>query len=171
MPHLFLFLAAGETLTVVIPDLKNQNAVDPFQPGVDKNTLEEIKYFLEKHSSNWAKHSVINPVYEPVMISVNVKMKPGNEFNYYAKELDKILKDYLSPWVNNASAGIQFGGKITESQIVKLMEDLEYIDFITGLRLFHKTDSTGFQLKKHAIEASGPASVLVSHTMHDIKQS
>ena len=165
------FSAAGETLTVVIPDLKNQNAINPFQPGVDKNTLEEIKEFLNDHSTAWATHSVANPFYEPVMISVNVKMKAGNEFTYYAKELDKVLKDYLSPWVNNTSAGIHFGGKITESQIVKLVEDLEYVDFITGLKLFHKTGSAGFQLKKHVIEASGPASVLVSHTMHDIKQS
>ena len=166
------FAEAGHTLVVVIPDLTNQNAINPFQPGLDKNTLDEIQEFLNMHSTDWATHHVQNPVYEPVHISVSVKLKTGYEFNYYSKELEITLKNYLSPWVNSAVTEIHFGGKITESQIVKLVEDQEYVDYITDLKLFRVIrDDNQYKLIKHFIETSGPASILVSHTRHEIKQS
>ncbi len=166
------FAQAGHTLIVVIPNLTNQNAVNPFQPRLDKNTLDEILIFLNKHSTDWATHHIVNPGYEPIQIRLEVKMKVGYEFNYYSTALDRVLKNYLSPWLDGSAADIHFGGKITESQIVKLVEDLEYVDYITGLQLFQSMDSgESFQLTKHYAEASGPASILVSHTIHDIKQS
>lgn len=166
------FEAAGNTLIVVIPDLKNQNAINPFQPRVNKNTLDEIKTWLDAHSTSWAEHHIVNPVYEPVKISVAVKLKRGFEFNYYQNEVDKVLKSFLSPWINNGDSGVKFGGKITESHIVKLIEDLEYVDYITGLQLYQSFDSgVSFSLCKHFAITSGPASILVSHTQHEVKQS
>lgn len=166
------FAEAGHTLIVVIPELTNQNSVNPFQPRLDKNTLDEILTFLNKHSTGWATHHVKNPDYVPIQIRLEVKMKIGYEFNYYSTELDRVLKNYLSPWLNGSAADIHFGGKITESQIVKFVEDQEYVDYITGLQLFQSADGgESFQLTKHYAEASGPASILVSHTVHDIKQS
>ncbi|TMI64911.1 MAG: hypothetical protein E6H07_03055 [Bacteroidetes bacterium] len=164
------FADAGHTLTVVIPDLTNQNAVNPFQPRVDKNTLDNMTSFLKSHSTAWAEHHVINPAYEPVKITVEVKMKTGYEFNYYSKELDQVLKNYLSPWISGSATQIHFGGKVTESQIVKLVEDLDYVDYITSLQVWQSTDGgKTFTLCKNYAEATGPASVLVSHTQHEIK--
>lgn len=166
------FADAGHTLVVVIPDLTNQNAVNPFQPRLDKNTLDQVSQFLQKHSTAWAEHHVINPVYEPVKISVSVQLKPGYEFNYYQNEINKVLQGFLSPWIDGSAADIRFGGKITESHIVKLLEDLEYIDYLTGLELFHSIDGgTTFKPGKQFIETSSPASILVSHTLHEINQS
>jgi hypothetical protein len=164
------FADAGHTLTVVIPDLTNQNAVNPFQPRVDKNTLDNMTSFLKSHSTGWAEHHVVNPAYEPVKITIEVKMKTGYEFNYYSKELDQALKNYLSPWITGSASQIHFGGKITESQIIKLVEDQEYVDYITSLQLWQSTDGGKiFTLSKNYAEATGPASVLVSHTQHEIK--
>ena len=166
------FTDAGHILIVVIPDLTNQNAVNPFQPRADKNTLDEILQFLKKHAAEWAEHHIINPFYEPVKITVSVKLKAGYEFNYYQEEINKVLQNFLSPWINGSAGDIHFGGKITESHIVKLLEDLEYVDYITGLQLFHSTNGgQSFKLCKQFIETSGPASILVSHTQHEVIQS
>ena len=166
------FTDAGHTLLVVIPDLTNQNAVNPFQPKVDKNTLDEILQFLQKHSTAWVEHHVINPFYEPVKISVTVKLKKGKEFNYYQHEINKALQEFLSPWINGKINAIHFGGRITESHIVKLLEDLDYVDYITALQLFRSKDGgRTFSSGKQFIEATGPASILVSHTQHEINQA
>lgn len=163
---------AGHVLVVGIPDLTNQNAINPFQPRLDKNTLENIKKFLNSHSSAWAIHHVVNPVYEPVKVSVTIRLKTGFEFNYYSKELDTVLKNYLSPWVRNSTAEIHFGGKVTESQIVKLLEDLEYVDYITQLNLFQSMDGgISFKMVKHFAEATSQSAIIVSHTSHEINQS
>lgn len=166
------FTDAGHTLVVVIPDLTNQNAVNPFQPRLDKNTLDLVGEFLNQHSTAWAEHHVINPVYEPVKISVSVQLKTGYEFNYYQNEINKVLQSFLSPWINGSTADIRFGGKITESHIVKLLEDLEYIDYLTGLELLHSTDGgVTFRSSKQFIETTSPASILVSHTQHEVIQA
>jgi hypothetical protein len=166
------FAEAGHTLVVGIPDLTNQNAVNPFQPRLDKNTLENMTEFLNKHSSAWASYHVMNPSYEPVKIRMTIRLKTGYEFNYYSAELDTTLKNYLSPWIKNTGAAIHFGGKITESQIIKLTEDLEYVDYITSLKLFQSTDGgISFKQVKHFAEASSPVAILVSHTSHEIIQS
>ena len=166
------FADAGHTLLIVIPDLTNQNAVNPFQPRLDKNTMDEVLQLLQKHSTSWVEHHVMNPFYEPVKISVTVKLKRGYEFNYYQHEINKTLQYFLSPWVSGKIKEIHFGGKITESHIVKLLEDVNYVDYITGLKLFHSKDGGKiFTAGKQFIEATSAASILVSHPQHEIKQA
>lgn len=163
------FYSPGNTLIVVIPDLTNRNAVDPFKPKADKNTLDNIHTFLLGHSSAWATHQIISPLYEPVKVSVNLKLKKGYEFNYYQKVIDQKLKEFLSPWVYNSASEINFGGKITKSMIIKFLEDLDFIDYLTSFNLI-KVSSIGKVFKHNAdfVEASSPASILVSHTQHTI---
>ena len=159
----------GNVLIVVVPDLTNQNAVNIFQPKVDKNTLDEIYTFLQKHTSSWVEAHVSNPYYERVKISVRIKLKKGFEFNFYEKIIDRQLQEFLSPWIKNAGSDIYFGGKITTSMIIKFLENLEFVDFITDLYLFHSTDNgNSFMRTVNVLEASGPASILVSHDRHEI---
>ena len=162
------FYAPGHILVVVVPDLSNQNAVNPFQPQVDKNTLEEVTADLQSLSSDWVTHHVTNPLYEPVKISVHIKLMKGFEFNYYQKLLDQKLQEFLSPWISNNGGDPHFGGKVTKSMIVKFLEDQEFVDFITDLDLFQLSyGSPGF-VKVEVAEASNPASILVSHDHHEI---
>lgn len=163
------FYVPGHVLIIVVPDLTNQNSVDPLKPKADKNTLENIKSFLNQHSASWVTHHVSNPYYEPVKISVGIKLRTGYEFNFYQKIIGQKLQEYLSPWISNASSGIHFGGKITQSMIVKFLEEMEFVDFITDLKLFHSINDGKTFEKKELVEASNPAAVLVSHTQHDIQ--
>ena len=167
------FYKPGHVLIVVVPDLTNQNAVDPLKPKADKNTLDTIYTFLTRHSANWVTHHISNPYYEPVQISVRIKLRTGYEFNYYQRIINKQLQEYLSPWITNPdSNNIHFGGKITQSMIVQFLEAMDFVDFISDLKLFHAVNgSQNFnQIKelKQVVEASNPAAVLVSHTYHDI---
>ena len=162
------FYAPGHVLVVVVPDLTNQNAINPFQPQVDKNTLDNITVFLQNHSSSWVTHHVTNPFYEPVKISVKIKLRKGFEFNYYQKIIDLKLQEFLSPWISGDNADVHFGGKITKSMIVKFLENLEFVDFISDLFLFQSVDGImGFNNTEVA-EASNPASILVSNDHHEI---
>ena len=163
------FYAPGHDLVVIVPDLTNKNTADPFQPKVDKNTLDEITTFLNTHSSNWVEHHVTNPFYEPVKISVKIKLKKGFEFNYYEKIVEKKLQEFLSPWITNTSSDIHFGGKVTKSMIVKFLEDMEFVDFLTDLSLFHSVNGgKSFGSNAEVAEASNPAAILVSSDRHEI---
>jgi len=163
------FYHPGNVLVVVVPDLTNRNAMNPLQPKVDKNTLDGIYTLLQNHCSSWVTTQVSNPYYEPVKISVRIKLKRGYEFNFYEKIVDRKLQEFLSPWIKNAGGGIYFGGKITASMIVKFMEELEFVDFIADLSLSHSTDNGNtFVTSVNLVEASSPASILVSSDHHEI---
>lgn len=163
------FCQPGHLLLVVVPNLSNQNAVDPLKPRTDKTTLEDINTFVKAHSSPLITFHVSNPFYEPVQVSVRIKLKKGFEFNYYQKELDRELQQYLSPWLKNDAQNVNFGRKVTQSMLVQFLEDMEFIDFVSELWLSHSFDGGhSFVPNKTVVEASSPASVLVSHTHHTI---
>ena len=136
----------------------------------DKNTLDQIYTFLTRHSSAWAQFQVINPLYEPVKVSVKVKLKKGYEFNYYEKIIDQKLQGFLSPWIiSDGGNDLHFGGKVTKSMIIKFLEDLEYIDYLTDFSLYkYSPDKQAFGRNVEVAEASNPASILVSAMHHDI---
>ncbi|WP_295721210.1 baseplate J/gp47 family protein [Mucilaginibacter sp.] len=164
------FYAPGNILMIVVPDLTNRNAVDPFKPKVDKNTLDQINTFLTQHSSAWAQFQVMNPLYEAVKVSVKVKLKRGYEFNYYEKIIDQKLQGFLSPWIiSDGGNDLHFGGKVTKSMIIKFLEDLEYIDYLTDFSLYkYSPNRQIFGRNVEVAEASSPASILVSAMHHDI---
>ena len=162
------FYAPGHVLVVVVPDLTNQNAINPLQPQVDKNTLDGVATFLQSHSSDWVIQHVSNPFYEPVKISVKIKLMRSFEFNYYQKVIDRKLQEFLSPWISNPGTDVHFGGKITKSMIVKFLEDLEFVDFITDLNLFQFSYGGFGFVNVEVAEASNPASILVSSDHHEI---
>ena len=161
------FYSPGSTLIVVVPDLTNQNATDPFEPKVDKNTLDQIKVLLTEHASPWVNFDVVNPTYEAVKITVALKLKGGYEFNYYEKIINLKLQKFLSPWMNQANSEIYFGGKITKSMVIKFLEDLDYVDYLIELSLFQLSgDSITAGRDTEIAEASNPASILVSYPRH-----
>ena len=163
------FYAPGNTLVVVVPDLTNQNATDRFKPKVDKNTLDQINNFLSKHASPWANFAVVNPTYEPVKIAVALKLKNGYEFNFYQTVINLKLQDFLSPWMNSTKSDIYFGGKITKSMVIKFLEDLEYVDYLIDLSLSKfSIQLNSFGRNLEVVEASNPASILVSYPTHTV---
>lgn len=163
------FHQPGHCLILVVPDLTNQNATDRFQPKVDKFTIENITNFIAERSSPWLTHHVANPFYEPVQVSARVKLRKGFEFQYYRGIVNERLQLYLSPWLDGRKSTITFQGKVSQAAIVKLLEDLEFVDFVSEVWLSHySVGRSGPTSHKTVVEASSPASVLVSHREHII---
>ena len=146
--------------------------MNPFQPKVNKDTQDKVSDFLKKHSSNWCTHHVTNPQYEPIKVSVIIRLKRGYEFKYYQNEINKKLQEFLSPWIFRVNKEVKFGGKVTKSMIVQLLENLEYVDYLSGLKIFQSYDGgNNFSSDLDLVMASNPASILVSHTNHEISNN
>ena len=157
--------AAGHVTVISIPDLKLKNAINPLRPYTSCSKLKEIKDFLLTLSNSNMTIHVENPMFEEVRIETEValiKSASGND-SYYINLLKEDLVEYLTPWANNVSADIFFGGKITKSSIIDFIEDRSYIDVVLYLKMFLiKTDGTPESEGAEEIVASSAASILVS---------
>jgi hypothetical protein len=73
------------------------------------------------------------------------------------------LVKFLTPWAYDLKTDINFGGKITKSDLINFIEERNYIDFILDLKLFFRTSqSTGEIPVAEEITASTARSILVS---------
>jgi hypothetical protein len=174
-------IAPGCVMVVVIPDLRNKNAVNMLEPRVDVGTMEDIRSFLTERNTMFVKGNetdisdlsgeklkVVNPIYERVKVYVKVKIKKDDDA-YYQKVLNKDLKNFLAPWAFDESAEIGFGSTLHRSAILNFIENREYIDFLTDLKLEHfivdpslesENVSLGF---KDEIQTTSAWSILTSY--------
>jgi hypothetical protein len=162
------WLAAGHTMLVVVPDLRQRNAVDPLQPRVDLDTLERIHAFLAARSGMQTQISVRNPSYRPVTLDFKVRLRPGYGFNFYRGEIDAALRRALAPWAfDGAAASLGFGGRVVRSVLLNVVESLPWVDFVTDFRMTVEGDATD-----HAeIVADAPDAILVSAASHRIQEA
>ncbi|MCP4254198.1 MAG: hypothetical protein GY775_12475 [Candidatus Scalindua sp.] len=174
-------IAPGCVMVVVIPDLRNKNAVNMLEPKVDVGTIEDIRSFLAERNTLFVKGSdtdisdlaseklkVVNPIYERVKVSVKVKIKKDDDA-YYQKVLNNDLKNFLAPWAFDEGAEIGFGSTLHKSAILNFIENREYIDFLTDLKLEHfiegpSQDSGNVSLgSKDEIQTTSAWSILTSY--------
>lgn len=161
------FYEAGHVLTVVVPNLTNQYAVDPLRPRVDKYSIEGIQTFLQQHAGSWVTHHVENPVYQPVQIAATLAFRQGFAPGYYKGAIDKALQGFLSPWLGGGD--IHFGGKVTKSMIVQFLEAQPAVDYIADLKLFQSLNGgDSFGADRDVVAPTHPAAILVSHSQHQI---
>ena len=127
----------GAVTIIVIPDIRNKNAVNPLQPKARKNTLLEIKKYLQKHTSPFVKLEIQNPIYEEILADFRVGFHNSYDRGYYAQLLNEDIKRFLSPWAYEDGVDIGINRSIHKSVILKFIEDLEYVDYVTQFRLYH----------------------------------
>ncbi|MDD5435762.1 MAG: baseplate J/gp47 family protein, partial [Nitrospira sp.] len=111
------YLAPGNVLIVVVPDLRNKNYSNPLQPKVDSDTISRITAYVEKHAGMQVKVKVKNPFYQKVQLDFKVRFYDKYEFNYYSEQLRQALIQFLSPWAFEAGRDISFGGKVYKSVV------------------------------------------------------
>jgi hypothetical protein len=63
------YLAPGNVVLVVIPDIINKNVFDIYKPRVSKAKLNEVKNLIQKLTSQFVNLNVINPEYEEVKVT------------------------------------------------------------------------------------------------------
>lgn len=112
---------------------------------------------------------VCNPVFEEIQIDFMFKLRPGHDdFSWYQQQLRLEIARYLAPWAtmgagdDRASApGIQFGGRIPKSSLIRFVEDRPYVDHITSVVMRQRVGGTLGGDIEEAV-ASTPRSVLTS---------
>ncbi len=164
------WLAPGNVLLVVVPDLRNQNAVDPLQPRVDADTLSRIAGHLQRRAGMQVGIQVKNPRYQGIRLDFKVRFLPGYEFNFYRRQVEQELIRFLSPWAFDAARPIAFGGKVYKSVMLDFVEEMEAVDFVTDFRMY--ADS-GARLPRDAeeVQAGTPDAILVSAPAHTITEA
>ncbi|MCY1718976.1 baseplate J/gp47 family protein [Prolixibacteraceae bacterium Z1-6] len=163
------YLAPGSVVVVVIPDIVNKNVFDIYQPRVSKATLNKIQNFLGEHNSKLVQTIVINPEYEELRVDLKVKFHKGYDQVYYKTVLNDDLTRLLSPWAFDRTVPIQFGLSLHKSVVINYAEQLDYVDFITDVRLFQKNAGSDVETEVTSAVPSSPEAILVSSKEHSIK--
>ena len=136
-----LEVAPGFVVVAVIPDLTKLKAGDGLEPKAPVSMLEEIKAYLKKRMSPFARLRVMNPRYEKIKVDTTVRIKPGRDETFYLNQLKQDLTHFLAPWHLGYSDKLSFGQSVTYSEVIGFMENLDYIDFIDDLKLFDPLSS------------------------------
>ena len=158
----------GHVTIVVVPDLRNLNAVDPLQPRADADTLARIRQHLEPRAPMGIVIHPSNPRYERVRVDFKVRFRPGVEFNFHARELNAALVDHLSPWVRDPGRAIAFGGTVYKSALIDFVEEVEYVDYVTDFRMVHLLGGAADGDDVSLARAATPDAILVSDPAHRV---
>lgn len=164
------WLAPGNVMIVVVPDLRNRNAVDPLQPRVDADTLGRIADHVQSRAGMQVRVQVKNPLYQSIRLDLKVRFLPGYEFNFYRDQVNQELVRFLSPWAFDATRPISFGGKIYRSVLLDFVEKLAPVDFVTDFRMYSGTGADGRPRDVEEIQAETPDAILVSAPAHGIAE-
>ncbi len=157
------FLAPGNVLIVVIPDIVNKNVFDIYQPRVSKATLNAVQNHVSRLNSLHVKAKVINPDYEEVTVSLKVKFNQGFDDNFYLRVLNEDITRFLSPWAFENTADIQFGVTLHRSIIINYIEKLNYVDYVEDVKLIK-----GGEISLTSVTPSSPKAILVSAKQHQL---
>jgi hypothetical protein len=180
----------GQVTVVLVPQLRNRNAVNILQPRVSVALLEEVRRYLQPLCTQFVGGvdnalQVVNPLYEPILLSFSVGFHAGYDSGYYTGVLQETLRRRLSPWAYEEGEDIKFNGKVYKSQLLAFVEEQEYVDYVTDFRMIHFRTEPG--VGEMSIEsdlyvyfnsperdtdvaiASTAASILVSADRHSIQ--
>ena len=164
--------AAGHFMLVVVPDLRQLNAVDPLRPRVDLDTLARIREHLLARVGPQTQIHVRNPGYRAVQVDFKVQLRAGNGlgFNLLKPQIDLALRQALSPWAYDtqadASTALGFGGRVLRSALLDFVEEQTDVDFVTDFRL----SLEGRNDDVPEIVPDAPDVILVSAASHRIEE-
>jgi hypothetical protein len=166
----YCWLAPGNVVLVVVPNLANKNAVDPLAPKVSGNTISRITEFVGNHCGMQVKVKVKNPAYQKLQLDLKVKFHDGFEYNFYSEKLKEQIRQYLSPWAYSTGKDITFGGKIYKSVLLDFVEEVDYVDFIEDFYLYSISELTGKSNDLDEVQPETPDTILVSDQTHVIRE-
>lgn len=157
----------GHVAIIVVPDLRNRNAINPLEPKVSKDTLVSIQDYLQAHTGLFVTVHAENPHYEKVVLDFKVRFKTLGDTGYYKKLLNEEIKQFLSPWAFSGSQDIAFGGSARKSVLLNFIDGRDYVDFVTECNMYHIVGNTK-SVNVNEIIVSDPRAILVSGNSHTI---
>ncbi|WP_053002200.1 baseplate J/gp47 family protein [Kordia jejudonensis] len=131
------FKTPGEVLLVAVPNIKDQNVYDIYKPKLSQTKLNAIETYINKLNTLHVNAKVISPVYEEVRIGLKARFYEGLDANFYAKQLQQDIAQYLSPWAFDKDQMISFGNAMYASEVIFYIENLNYVDYIKDFKMLH----------------------------------
>ena len=164
--------APGEVLIVLLPYITNVSYSNLLQPRLNQSTLQSVADLVRTKTSPFVNLEVINPVYECLQVTCEVKLGSAyGDITYYSAQLITDLQGFIAPWSIDEDAKPSFEGKIYKSQIIDFIEERDYVDYITAFDVVkYLSDGTMVSCDE---EISGTAEdvILTSYSTHSITAS
>lgn len=157
------YMAPGHVTLMVVPNIRNKNAFDIYQPRMSRASLGRIRNYVNELNTMHVKAQVINPNYKEAKIQAKVKFFEKYDETFYMKQLDEDIKKYISPWAFNDSMDIDFNVELNVNQLIAYLEQLYYVDYIDEI-----TIRVNDVLQKKSLIEVDPKSILVSAKQHQI---
>lgn len=157
------YMAPGHVTLMVVPNIKNKNAFDVYQPRVSRASLNKIQNYVNDLNTMHVKAQVINPNYKEAKVQATVKIFEKYDEVFYMKQLDEDIKKYISPWAFTDSKDIDFNVQLNINHLINYLEQLYYVDYIDEIKIL----VNNVVQKKSLIEVD-PKSILVSAKQHQI---
>lgn len=158
------WLAPGHVMIVVVPDLRNKNAMDPLEPKVHADTIDRIKKFAQARAAVGVNVHVKNPTFQKIQVDFKVKFHDGFEFKFHSEQLIERLKQFLSPWSFDSGRDISFGGTIYKSVLLDFVEEIESVDYVTDFKMYSQVE--GAKVEVNEARPAVPDAILVSENTH-----
>lgn len=165
--HCCAYQSPGSVTLIVVPDLRNANAINPLEPKVSKDVLVRAADYLRQHCSFFTTVQVENPQYEKVLLECKVRFTTQGANGHYKKLLNQELVQFLSPWAFDSKLEITFGGAVRKSVILNFIDERPYVDFVTDCHMFHVVNGQR-SADVSEIIVSDPRAILVSGEQHTI---
>jgi len=127
--------APGYVILAVIPDLYKLKAGNSFEPKVPVSIIEDIETYIRKRTSPFVRFRAMNPRYEMVNFCLRVKLEKGKDENYFKEKLKQDIREFLAPWAVGVYDKLTFGQCIYRSDIIRLLETSDYVNFISEFRM------------------------------------
>jgi hypothetical protein len=153
----------GHVTLVTIPNIQNQNAVDPYTPYTSLGLLSDIAEYVATVVSPFVQLHMANPQFEGVQFDVCVKFLQGYDPTAYGNQLNQAISQFLSPWAFTGDEDIDFGGTLAKSVVLKFIEDLPYVDYVTCIQMNQYITPTNVLYNLDLATASTSRSILVSY--------
>lgn len=132
-------LAPGQVAVAVIPDQNKRAGAARNQPRFPKGDLDDMRDFLLERATLFLGAPapekepllhVTNAQYEPIKVEVRVKFRHGADIAFSKIQLDKDLRHFLSPWLQEGGKPPAFNVVLRRSGLIRFMEELSYVDYV-----------------------------------------
>lgn len=138
------FDTPGSVRVIVIPDVRGKIPFAPLQPKLADYQLDQIQNYLQSVTPAYANVVVTHPEYLHIKVRLGVKIHPGYLPEKSLAQLNLSIKQFLSPWAYNATDEISFGGEVYANALIGYIENLDYVDYVTNIKLFESTNGIHF---------------------------
>lgn len=129
-------VAAGYVTLIPIAKTSLSDEVN-WKPLLSLNKMQRIKEYLYTKASSQVRINVKPPQLERVEVNFKVRYHviAGVDTRLYTAQLMETINAYLSPWAYEVFDDINFADEIAFSSLIQLIDNQEYVDYITDFKV------------------------------------